>query len=74
MATPTITQTNETQRADPFSAQQPLQVYSTKPPPQVGKEKGKAQYECDDVQEGEEAGTQPRKRPGFLPAFSATIV
>ena len=61
--------------ADPLGTRQPpLQVYATKPSPQVGMEKGKAQYELDDVQEGEEAGNPNAKRPGFLPAFSATIV
>ena len=62
IATPTITQKTETLGADPFGARQPLQVYSTKPAPQGGMEEGKAQYERDDVQEGEEAGSPNAKK------------
>jgi hypothetical protein len=51
----------------PLSARQPLQVYSTKPAPQVGMEKGKAQIERDDWQEGEEAGNPNAKNARIPP-------
>jgi hypothetical protein len=40
IATLTITQKNKTPRAGPFSARQPLQVYSTKPSPSMGMKSG----------------------------------
>ena len=67
IATPTITQKTETPGADPFGARQLLQVYSTKPAPQGGMKKGKAQYERDDVQEGEEAGSPNAKKKARIP-------
>ena len=69
MATPAIPQMNETPCADPFGVRQPLQVYTTQPSPQVGMEKGKAQYERDDVQEGEEAGSPNVKKAGMTPSL-----
>ena len=69
LATPPIPPKNETPCADPFGVRQPLQVYTTQPSPQVGMEKGKAQYERDDVQEGEEAGSPNVKKAGMTPSL-----
>ena len=56
--------------ANPLSTRQPpLQVYATKPSPQVGMEKGKAQYERDDMQEDEEAGNPNAKKAGVPPSL-----
>jgi hypothetical protein len=69
IATPAITQKNETPCADSFGARQPLQVYSTKPSPQVGMAKGKAKYERDDVQEDAEAGNPNAEKAGMTPSL-----
>ena len=69
MATPAIPQMNETPCADPLGARQPLQVYATQPSPQVRNREGKAQYERDDVQEGEEAGSPNAKKAGVTPSL-----
>lgn len=54
MATPTITQKNQSPCAESFDVRQPNSVRSMKRPPQGGMKKGKTQYERDVVQEGEE--------------------
>ena len=69
LATPPIPPKNETLCPNPFGARQPLQVYATQPSPQVRNREGKAQYERDDVQEGEEAGNPNAKKAGMTPSL-----
>ena len=47
-------------------------VYATKPFPQVGMKKGKAQYERDDAQEGVESGNPTAKKASPSEGWSLT--